>query len=218
MIHWVYMNKWILPTVFIVILLAGLGYYFFVQKNDLLNPVACTMEAKMCPDGSAVGRIGPKCEFAVCPEVINKTYSNTMYGISFMYPGYYTLTEREVGNKERTIHAITLNKQVDIIPESEGPPSITILFYQNNLDKRSLLDWLTKTNESNFKLSNGTYSTTTVDGIPTVTYKHDGLYRANVVAFLHKESIVAVSGSFLGEQDQIVKDFYALVASIKLSK
>lgn len=29
--------------------------------------VACTMEAKVCPDGSSVGRSGPKCEFAACP-------------------------------------------------------------------------------------------------------------------------------------------------------
>ncbi len=29
--------------------------------------VFCTMEAKMCPDGSYVGRIGPDCEFAACP-------------------------------------------------------------------------------------------------------------------------------------------------------
>ncbi len=30
--------------------------------------VACTMEAKICPDGSAVGRQGPHCEFAPCPS------------------------------------------------------------------------------------------------------------------------------------------------------
>jgi len=29
---------------------------------------AC-MEAKICPDGSAVGRTGPNCEFTACPEV-----------------------------------------------------------------------------------------------------------------------------------------------------
>jgi len=34
-----------------------------------LNQVACTMEAKICPDGSAVGRSGPKCEFAPCPTI-----------------------------------------------------------------------------------------------------------------------------------------------------
>lgn len=31
------------------------------------GPVACTMEARLCPDGSAVGRTGPNCEFAPCP-------------------------------------------------------------------------------------------------------------------------------------------------------
>ena len=32
------------------------------------KPIACTEEAKLCPDGSAVGRIGPNCEFAECPD------------------------------------------------------------------------------------------------------------------------------------------------------
>lgn len=31
-------------------------------------PVSCTMEAKICPDGTSVGRSGPKCEFAPCPS------------------------------------------------------------------------------------------------------------------------------------------------------
>lgn len=34
------------------------------------NPIACTMEAKMCPDGSYVGRIGPNCEFRACPSSV----------------------------------------------------------------------------------------------------------------------------------------------------
>lgn len=29
---------------------------------------ACTQEARLCPDGSAVGRTGPNCEFPACPE------------------------------------------------------------------------------------------------------------------------------------------------------
>jgi hypothetical protein len=28
---------------------------------------ACTEEAKICPDGSSVGRTGPECHFAPCP-------------------------------------------------------------------------------------------------------------------------------------------------------
>ncbi|OGK24107.1 hypothetical protein A3F58_04015 [Candidatus Roizmanbacteria bacterium RIFCSPHIGHO2_12_FULL_37_9b] len=27
----------------------------------------CSLEAKICPDGSTVGRVGPNCEFAPCP-------------------------------------------------------------------------------------------------------------------------------------------------------
>lgn len=33
------------------------------------QPVACTQDAMMCPDGSFVGRVGPNCEFAACPLV-----------------------------------------------------------------------------------------------------------------------------------------------------
>ncbi len=29
--------------------------------------VGCTLEARICPDGTAVGRSGPNCEFAPCP-------------------------------------------------------------------------------------------------------------------------------------------------------
>lgn len=31
-------------------------------------PMACTEEAKLCADGSSVGRIGPNCTFAPCPS------------------------------------------------------------------------------------------------------------------------------------------------------
>lgn len=34
----------------------------------LEQPVACTLEAKICPDGSSVGRQGPRCEFEPCPQ------------------------------------------------------------------------------------------------------------------------------------------------------
>ncbi len=41
------------------------------------QPVACTMEAKICPDGSAVGRTGPKCEFAACPNNVTRSLNPT---------------------------------------------------------------------------------------------------------------------------------------------
>lgn len=39
--------------------------------------VACTMDAKICPDGSGVGRIPPSCEFAPCPGEDDHTPSET---------------------------------------------------------------------------------------------------------------------------------------------
>ena len=58
-------KKYILIIVTAIILIAGGVYYFAKQKSP--EPVACTMEAKLCPDGSYVGRVPPNCEFAPCP-------------------------------------------------------------------------------------------------------------------------------------------------------
>jgi len=42
------------------------------SSNSLIpdenKPHACTEEAKICPDGSAVGRTGPNCKFGSCDE------------------------------------------------------------------------------------------------------------------------------------------------------
>ncbi|MFA6227108.1 MAG: hypothetical protein WC631_01330 [Candidatus Paceibacterota bacterium] len=59
-----------LAIVVIALLVIGSGVYVYKNKRTINPPVACTMEAKICPDGSAVGRIGPKCEFAPCPTDI----------------------------------------------------------------------------------------------------------------------------------------------------
>ncbi|MBM3282342.1 MAG: hypothetical protein FJY86_03315 [Candidatus Diapherotrites archaeon] len=49
-------------------LLIILGLIFFLGCVSNPNvPVACTDDAKICPDGSSVGRIPPSCEFAPCP-------------------------------------------------------------------------------------------------------------------------------------------------------
>jgi|GEM_PF-6965924 len=37
-------------------------------SETAVKQVACTMDARICPDGSAVGRVGPNCEFAPCPK------------------------------------------------------------------------------------------------------------------------------------------------------
>lgn len=56
-----------IPIILIVVIgVIGGGFYYFAQNNKT-EGIACTMEAKICPDGSYVGRTGPKCEFSQCP-------------------------------------------------------------------------------------------------------------------------------------------------------
>lgn len=64
------MKKYLIIIIIVVILaiILGGGYYIYSRLIQQ-KPVACTMEAKICPDGSSVGRTGPKCEFADCPNV-----------------------------------------------------------------------------------------------------------------------------------------------------
>ena len=49
-----------------ILLLAALsfgGYRLWLKGQ----PTFCTADAKLCPDGSYVGRVAPNCEFAKCP-------------------------------------------------------------------------------------------------------------------------------------------------------
>lgn len=64
-------KTYILISVFAVMGVAVAVLFGLVNaRNKNTHPIACTMEAKLCPDGSAVGRTGPNCEFAECPEVV----------------------------------------------------------------------------------------------------------------------------------------------------
>lgn len=59
---------WLLVPYIIWVSFAGyLNFSIWQLSNGAPKTVQCTMEAKLCSDGSAVGRTGPNCEFAKCP-------------------------------------------------------------------------------------------------------------------------------------------------------
>lgn len=63
-------QKNILILIITIVTISVSFLYFFKKDNNVNNNsegVMCTMDAKMCPDGSYVGRTGPKCEFQACP-------------------------------------------------------------------------------------------------------------------------------------------------------
>jgi len=146
------------------------------------------------------------------------TYTSGKYGFSFTYPNTYELSEKEVGNTERGHYSITLIPKESLpLPEAgEGPTAITIDVYQNDIDNLDLFEWITTTEFSNFKLSNGTYVTTSIGKIPAARYAWSGLYEAHVVVFERPGAIVAVTGTYIAPTDKIVSDFEALVQSIEV--
>jgi hypothetical protein len=86
--------KNIIIVLFVVGIIGGIGWYAF----KLRDRTACTLEAKLCPDGSSVGRTGPDCRFAPCPDAGPlerestdptadwEVYQNDELGFSIRYP------------------------------------------------------------------------------------------------------------------------------------
>jgi hypothetical protein len=73
---------WIVVTIVMIVVIVIGGFLYGTNK---LKPhfSGCTMEAKICPDGSAVGRTGQNCEFAPCPKniILPKGYTLDSYTI-----------------------------------------------------------------------------------------------------------------------------------------
>ncbi len=97
----------ILSAIVVVLILAGAVYGAYYKWRGQNKQVACTMEAKLCPDGSAVGRSGLNCEFAECPAVKEqkitdldcgqaKKYLDRELGVAFCYPEKYFKEQVEV--------------------------------------------------------------------------------------------------------------------------
>jgi len=85
------MSSKLVIEILIVIILVVVGGFFWLERgkdaapvpdiatNDIFDlppaidkPVACTKDAKVCPDGSVVGRVAPSCNFTECPVVQNE--------------------------------------------------------------------------------------------------------------------------------------------------
>ncbi len=89
-----------------------------VNTNQNPEPVACTMEAKLCPDGSYVGRTGPKCEFTACPTT-QATTGNIVLAIGQM---------KKLGDLSVILNSVSNDSRcpIDVQCIQAGTVSVTI--------------------------------------------------------------------------------------------
>lgn len=145
-------------------------------------------------------------------------YVNDTYGIAFHYPSGYVLEEGEKGDRAERHYAIVLTRQEDASPREngEGPPTISIDIYQDHPDHQTLSEWLKDNNTSNFKLSDGTYVFTEINGTEAASYRWSGLYEGETTALLHKGNVVAFTVTYLTPEDAHLNVYRELQSSVEL--
>jgi len=151
-------------------------------------------------------------------------YTSEKFGFQFYYPKKYFLEEKEVGNAERYHYAIILTEDTEEnrlvregkSPGREGPVSINIDTYQNNLDNLSAEEWIRNTNDSNFKLSlEGVITKIMVGNKEALSYRWSGLYEADNLVVARDENIFSFVVTYLTPEDEIRKDFDEIIKAVE---
>ncbi len=154
------------------------------------------------------------------PVISLKTYVSSSGDLTFNYPADYVLEERAAAGGERGEQHLTLIQESELKSgASEGPTSITIDIYQNDLDKLTTEQWIKNDARSNFKLSpDGKLSSTPLSRRVALTYIWDGLYRGETVALATNKNVYAFSVTTLTAEDQIKSDFEALLKTVDIKE
>ena len=207
--------KTLLTIIGVALIVKGVTMYFDTLEIDD-EGIACTMDAKLCYDGSAVGRSGPDCTFDPCPDNM-ELFMDTVIGISFGYPDHYVVAQ-DVPSEEGYLHSVTLTeKGIDASPvDSEGPPAIAIDVYARDSSIRTIEDWIRGDRRSNFHLSEDSVLTETeVGGIKGLKYSWDGLYAGESVALIEDGRVLVFSVTYLSPEDRIRSDFERIIATVR---
>ncbi len=129
-------NKIILVAVLFVVVAGVAGSFYFYPPNIEPTPtvpgepVVCTLEAKLCPDGSSVGRTGPKCEFADCPVAQIKEGTTAALNQKILNNGVY-ITPLEVVSDSRC--------PVDVTCIQAGEVALKVLLAKGTASKEVTL-------------------------------------------------------------------------------
>jgi len=185
------MNKKLLISVVLIIIVGG-AFLFLYPANDQKNPA---------------------------------TYESNEYRLSFSYPQTYFVALEQNLSGEREQYAIVLAEDTPEVRElfsnpsfaTDGPPTITITVFQNNLDNYTLQSFVEGTDFSNFKLSDGNKTETVVGGEPAWRYRATGLYENENVVVVRPEYVYMFTSFFNSPSDKILKDFDEILKTVEFS-
>ncbi|MEJ0053659.1 MAG: hypothetical protein WDN10_02945 [bacterium] len=114
--------KQLLACVALLVLIGVAGFLYrnaVEHRGEPMAPgaTACTLEAKICPDGTAVGRSGPGCVFAPCafPNI-----EMGEEGIAYALPAGFAADENAIG-AEPTLRAAFVASSTETIVIREYP-------------------------------------------------------------------------------------------------
>lgn len=132
----VYLCMYMKSLFFGIVLIILLGTGGFVYRNVMETtggPMqkACTLEAKVCPDSSSVGRVAPSCEFAACP-LPNIEIPTAQ--IAFMLPEGYVTDENAYGAEPTLIGAFIKPSLSDTISHTIMVRQLPILKEETSED------------------------------------------------------------------------------------
>lgn len=150
---------------------------------------------------------------------VETTYKNEEVGVSFAYPDTYELQERNLTINGDMVRIITLLPKGVVIPEGgEGSTAITLAVFDEK-EPISLTDWVhTMTNTFPVPTDGFDYQETEVGGEKALAYTSTGLYESDNVAIAKENKVYVFSASWLTRDDQILKDFTRLLASVSFTK
>ena len=218
-----------LASVFFVFILFVL--YQLTNRSNSSLPIACPADAKLCPDGSAVGRTGSKCEFQPCiqdsptsiptsnPTSNWKTYANSKFSFSFNYPSNYSFTENLSNNYVSIISPIDMTNRKGY--ELQNGELKVEFWISPNTDNKSLNsyfdDQVRQTNLDPVGIGAKVLSTKdlTIAGIPAKSLTWQGVGTGTNYYLIFKNIIFTVNQYPAITSRQ--SDFDKILASIKFT-
>ena len=153
---------------------------------------------------------------------VPSVYSSEEKGIQFSYPTNYFVANESTGTGERVQHAMVLaedtpeNRELFSDPASvtEGPTTIRISLFQNDIEKYSARDVLDSTDFANFKLSDGMTSKIVVNGETGLRFRAGGVYENENVVIARNDYVYVFTGFFTTPTDPNILAFDEILKTV----